>query len=156
MDIETRNKIVSAVLGIIIIVLGYFLYGAIVKPYQKVIEQQRMTEKVRHQMSNVRDALVQYKAKNEEFPENLDTLVAFLKSDSLMKARGDSLFSPLRPGEKYKPDSMIYSPRPPKERFKYTLVDTIRPNLYLLEDPGSDDHIGHTTKTTWLNAASWE
>lgn len=158
MNIETRNKLISLVLGIVIIVLGYFLYRSIVAPYQVVIEKQKMTERVRHRMSNVRDALVQYESRKDKFPENLDSLVKFLKTDSIMVAQGDSLLESHPQNSPYNPDSIIYSPRNPDQRFEYTLNDTIRPNLYLLEDPdtASDDRIGHLTKTTWLNAASWE
>ena len=157
MNIETRNKLISIVLGIIIIVLGYYLYRSIVEPYQVVIEREKMTERVRHRMENVRDALVQYERRNDEFPENLDSLVKFLKTDSLMQAIGDSLFKPHPQNADYDPDSIIYSPRD-TQRFKYTLNDTIVPSLYLLEDPDTttDDRIGSLTRTTWLNAASWE
>lgn len=157
MNIETRNKLISIVLGIIIIVLGYYLYRSIVEPYQVVIEREKMTERVRHRMENVRDALVQYERRNDEFPSNLDSLVKFLKTDSLMQAQGDSLFKAHPQNVDYNPDSIIYSPRD-AQRFKYTLNDTITPSLYLLEDPDTttDDRIGDLTRTTWLNAASWE
>lgn len=157
MNIETRNKVISLVLGLIIIVLGYYLYRSIVDPYQVVIEEQKMTERVRHRMLNVRDALVQYERRKDEFPPNLDSLVKFLKTDSLMQARGDSLFESHPQNGQYNPDSIIYSPRD-TQRFKYTLNDTLTPSLYLLKDPDTttDDRIGDTTRTTWLNAASWK
>lgn len=157
MNIETRNKLISIVLGIIIIVLGYYLYRSIVEPYQVVIQKEKMTERVRHRMENVRDALVQYDSRKDEFPPNLDSLVKFLKTDSLMQARGDSLFKSHPQNGEYNPDSIIYSPRD-TQRFKYTLNDTITPNLYLLVDPdtSTNDRIGDSTRTTWLNAASWE
>lgn len=158
MNIEQRNQLLSIVFGIIILVLGYFLYHAIVDPYQEVIEREQMRERVRHQMSNVRDALVQYNNRKGEFPPTeggLDSLVQFLKTDSIMVARGDSLFQPLPP-DSYNPDSLIYSPRPPHKRFNYALNDTLRPNIYLLEDPDTDDRIGSLEQTTMLNAGSWE
>ena len=159
MDVEKRNQILSIVLGIIIVVLGYWLYHSIVDPYQEVIEREKMTERVRHRMGNVRDALVQYERRKDHFPPTkggLDSLVQFLKTDSLMVANGDSLFQPLAPNESYNPDSLIYSPRPPHPRFEYTLNDTLRPQIYLLEDPATDDKIGSLEKTTLLNAGSWE
>ena len=157
MNVEKRNQLLSIVLGIIIIVLGYFLYHAIVDPYQKVIERQQMTERVRHRMTVIRDALSYYKTDRGDFPPSeggLDSLVAYLKSDSLMVAEGDSLFRPLPPAT-YSPDSLVYSPRPPHKRFEYTLNDTLRPQIYLLEDPDTEDRIGDLRKTTLLNAASW-
>lgn len=157
MDVEKRNQILSIVLGIIIIVLGYWLYRSIVAPYQEVVEREQMTERVRHQMKNVSSALIRYERNHDEFPPTeggLDTLVQYLKTDSLMKAQGDSLFQPLQ--DSYNPDSLIYSPRPPHPKFEYTLNDTLRPQIYLLEDPATDDKIGSMENTTDLNAPNWE
>lgn len=158
MDIEKRNQILSLVLGIIIVVLGYYLYHSIVDPYEEVEEREAMTEKVRYQMGLVRDALVQYEQDKDEFPPTeggLDTLVSYLKTDSAMVAEGDSLFAPMNSNESYNPDSLVFSPRPPHEKFEYTLNDTLRPNIYLLEDPDTDDRIGSLENTTDLNASSW-
>ncbi len=158
MDIDTRNRILSVVLGIIIIVLGYMLYHAIVDPYQKVLERERMRETVRHRMINVKDALVQYNRKKDEFPPTeggLDSLVKFVKTDSAMQEVGDSLFKPKDPNAAFNPDSLIYSPRPPHKRFEYALNDTLRPNVYELRDPDTDDKIGSLEKTTNLNAPNW-
>ncbi|MDX1673112.1 MAG: hypothetical protein R3211_12305 [Balneolaceae bacterium] len=158
MNIEKRNQLLSIALGIVILVLGYILYHSIVDPYQKVIERQEMRERVRHQMSNVRDALMQYKRNNDEFPPSeggLDSLVQFLKTDSLMIAQGDSLFRPMPP-DVYNPDSLIHSPRPPHKKFEYVLNDTLRPEIYVLRDPDTEDRIGDLEKTTLLNAPSWK
>jgi len=157
MDIDKRNQLLSIVFGIIILVLGYMLYHAIVDPYQAVIEREQMTERVRHRMANVRDALIQYKNREGEFPPTdggLDSLVEFLKTDSLMVANGDTLFQELPPYS-YDPDSIIYSPRTGK-RFEYALNDTLRPEIYILRDPDTDDKIGSLERTTLLNAATWE
>jgi len=159
MDVEKRNQILSIVLAVVIIGLGYWLYRSIVDPYQQVLKRQHMTQRVHHRMGSVRDALIQYQRRIGNFPPTkggLDSLVSWLKTDSLMVANGDSLFKPLDPNEKYIPDSLIFSPRPPHKRFKYTLNDTLRPPIYLLQDPDTDDHIGSLSKTTMLNAGSWE
>ncbi len=145
------------VLGILIVVLAWFLYRSIVDPYQEVIEEREMVERERHRMELVRDVLVQYRNRQGNFPPTdggLDSLVTFLQSDSLMVASGDSLFA-FMPPSTYNPDSLIYSPRPPHNRFEYTLNDTIRPRLYLLENPGSNDRIGDLERTTLLNAPNW-
>lgn len=158
MNVERRNQLLSIVLGIIILVLGYFLYQSIVGPYQDVIERQQMTERVRHQMETIRDGLVRYERQTGDFPPSeggLDTLVQYLKTDSAMVAMRDSLF--INPaGQPYNPDSLIYSVRPPHNKFEYALNDTIRPPIYLLSDPDTEDRIGDLEKTTLLNAASWE
>lgn len=158
MNIEKRNQLLSIVFAVIILVLGYMLYNSIVGPYQEVLEREAMTERVRERMSNVRDALNQYRTRRGEFPPTnggLDSLVQFLKTDSLMLSEGDSLFPEPAPSS-YNPDSITYSPRPPHNRFEYTLNDSLRPQIYLLEDPDTDDRIGSLETTTLLNAASWE
>ena len=155
MDIQTRNNLISAVLIVIIIGLSYWLYRSIHDPYEKVLERQHMTQRVRTRMSNIRDVLIKYKNKNKNFPPNLDSLVVFLKTDSAMVAADGSMFK--KEVGKYNPDSLIYSPNPPHHEFIYTRNDTIRPQLYLLVDPAdSTNYIGSLTTTTQLNAASWE
>jgi len=154
MDIEKRNKLISIVLGVIIIFLGYFLYDSIVTPYQIVIEREQMTEKVRTRMSDIRDALVRYESQRDSFPDHLDSLVARIRTDSLMRERADSTLAGSMDGP-FNADSLLHSPRTGK-RFLYTLNDTLRPPIYLLQDPDTEDNIGDTLKTTQLNAASWE
>lgn len=157
MNLETRNKIITIVLGVVIVFLGYYLYRSIVDPYQAVLEQEAMTERVQHRMGLVRDALIQYRTENEEFPPTeggLDSLVQFLKTNERMVARGADLFQELPPST-YNPDSLTYSPIAPHNRFEYTRNDTIRPQLYLLEDPDSDLRIGDLERTTLLNAPNW-
>lgn len=155
MDIETRNKILTIVLGIIIIGLSYWLYDSLITPYQEVKDREAMTEKVRQRLVDAKDALIQYEARKENFPPTeggLDSLVNFLKADSLMIAMGDSLFGLTM--DPYNPDSLIYSPRT-GNRFEYTLNDTLRPQIYLLKDPDSDDAIGSLERTTMRNAPNW-
>jgi type II secretory pathway pseudopilin PulG len=156
MDIELRNKILTIVFGIIIIALTFWLYDSLVTPYQKVKDREAMTEKVRQRLLDTKDALIQYQTRNSKFPPTeggLDSLVHFLKTDSLMIVMGDSLFGTTF--DTFNPDSLVYSPRPPHPRFEYTLNDTLRPNIYLLQDPGSDDSIGSLERTTMRNAPNW-
>lgn len=157
MNLQTRNNILTLVLGILIVILGWFLYRSIVDPYQEVLEEREMVDRERHRMELVRDVLVQYRNRRGNYPPTdggLDSLVQFLQSDTLMVDRADSLFA-FRPPSTYNPDSLVYSPRPPHNRFEYTLNDTIRPRLYLLENPGTDDRIGDLERTTLLNAPNW-
>lgn len=157
MDLYTRNNILTVVLGILIIGLSYFLYKSIVDPYQAVIEEREMVERERHRMELVRDALVQYRNRRGNFPPTdggLDSLVQFVKTDDFVSQRADSLFT-FMPPSSYDPDSLVFSPRAPYNRFEYTLNDTIRPRLYLLENPGTGDKIGDLQRTTLLNAPNW-
>ncbi len=153
MNIDTRNRIISGVLTVVIIALAWLLYDSITSPYQKIEQQREVTEQVRHRMTVVRDALVEHQRRNNNFPQSLDDLVEWLKTDENMVARGDTLFQ-FRSPHRYNPDSLVYSPRT-GNRFQYALNDTIRPNIYLLEDPDTDDAIGSLERTTLLNATNW-
>lgn len=158
MNVEQRNRLISIVLAIIIIALGYYLYRSIVDPYQEVIEREQMTERVRDRMTNIRDALILYERQVDSFPPSeggLDTLVHYLKTDSLMSIQADSILAPEDPSEEFNADSLIYSPRPPHSKFEYSLNDTLRPQIYLLKDPDSEDRIGSLENTTQLNESSW-
>ncbi len=155
MDLQKRNNLISAILIVVIIALSVWLYQSITGPYQKVLERKAQTQMVRTRMSNVRDVLIKYKNKHGQFPPNLDSLVVFLKTDSAMVAKGAKEFTKVIGN--YNPDSLIYSPLPPHPKFEYTRNDTIRPELYLLVDPSdTTQKIGSLTRTTLLNAGSWE
>lgn len=155
MDLQKRNNIISAILIVIIIALSIWLYESITGPYQKVLERKQQVEMVRTRMSNIRDVLIKYKNKHGHFPPSLDSLVVFLKTDSAMVDKGAKEFKKIV--GHFNPDSLIYSPIPPHEKFTYTRNDTIRPELYLLVDPAdTTQRIGSMTKTTLLNAGSWE
>ena len=108
-------------------------------------------------MLSVKDAIIYYQQKKGNLPPEeggLDSLVAFLKTDSLAIANGDSMFKQ-RPPLKYSADSLLYSPIAPFGKFTYAVNDTMRPPLYLLSDPNSDNSIGDLERTTLLNAPSW-
>ncbi|TVQ71993.1 MAG: hypothetical protein EA363_05235 [Balneolaceae bacterium] len=153
MNIDNRNRIISAVLTVVIIVLAWLLYDSITSPYKKIEQQREVTEQVRNRLTVTRDALVEHQRRNNHFPQTLDDLVEWLKTDEDMVNKGDSLFA-FRPPHQYNPDSLIFSPRT-GNRFQYALNDTLRPNIYRLEDPDSDDAIGSLERTTLLNATNW-
>ena len=157
MNIDMRNKILSAVFGITIILLSWLLYDSIVTPYKVVEEQKAETERVRTRMLTLKDAIVNYEARYGHFPPTdggLDSVVTYLSTDSLMISMGDSLFRQMPPLQ-YSPESMVVSPRDTSLRFLYTRNDTIRPPLYLLEDPMTDDAVGSLSRTTMRNAPNW-
>lgn len=157
MNIDMRNKILSAVFGITIILLSWLLYDSIVTPYKVVEEQKAETERVRTRMLTLKDAIVNYDARYGHFPPTdggLDSVITYLSTDSLMISMGDSLFHQMPPLQ-YSPISMVVSPRDTSLRFLYTRNDTIRPPLYLLEDPMTDDAVGSLTRTTMRNAPNW-
>ncbi len=157
MNLETRNKIISLVLGVIVLFLGYYLYRSIVDPYQEVIQAERMKQRVQHRMTLVRDALVQYRNVHGNFPPTdggLDSVIQFVKTHPRIAPQMNELFKELPPYQ-FNPDSLKFSPVPPHSEFRYTLNDSIRPQIYLLEDPDSDLRIGDLHRTTMLNAPNW-
>lgn len=155
MDIEKRNKIYSVLLFIVIVALAYMLYDAITTPYKAELARKAMVERVHLRMSHVRDALVYFRNKTDKFPKEIDSLVSFMKRDSVANVMADSLYGGSFEKEAFSFDKLIESPKTGK-RFEYALNDTIRPNIYLLKDPDSDDRIGDLQKTTLLNAPSWQ
>jgi hypothetical protein len=131
------------------------LYDAITTPYKAEMARKAMIERVRLRMTHVRDALVFYRNKTDKFPKEIDSLVAFMKRDSVANLFPDSLYGGSFGRESFSFDKLILSPKT-GNKFQYTLNDTIRPNIYLLKDPDSDDRIGDLVKTTLLNAPSWQ
>lgn len=154
MEIEKRNRIISIVLFIVIIGLTYYLYDSITTPYKREMARKAVIERVRSRLSSVRDALIYHRVKTDKFPSSLDSLVSFLKRDARSSVNGDSLYGYSFKKGTFTYDKLILSPRN-ENRFEYTLIDTIRPNIYLLKDPDSEDRIGSLEKTTLLNAPSW-
>lgn len=140
---------IQIVLGIIIVILAYVLYESITGPYEEIRRQEELTERTRSRMDNIRQALVRYEEEYDRFPGTLDSLVMYLEENPNL---ADSLYD----GENVDLDSLLYSPRTGNE-FQYTVNDTGRVDIYLLEDPDSNDRIGSDQPdVTEVNAASWE
>src|SRR5690606_12021247 len=115
----------SSDLGIIIVVLGYWLYVSITEPWAVVEQERAMTEQTRERMDDVRTALIRYQRTNQRFPSSLDSIMIWVQQDSIIQAKQDSLFGGLSL------DSLTFSPRTGK-RFEYALNDTGRVAVYLL------------------------
>ena len=142
---------IQVVLAIVIIVLSYVLYESITEPYERIERQQEMTELTRQRMSQIRTGLIQFNQRRDSFPDSLNTLVSFLREDSVIMANQDSIF-----GGTVNLDSLLYSPRTGKQ-FQYAVNDTGRVETYLLQDPDSDDQIGTMSgDVTQTHDATWE
>ncbi|BBM68407.1 hypothetical protein [Rhodothermus marinus] len=147
---QITRIVLQIVLGVVIVVLAYYLYLSITEPYKAVKREQELTRLTRDRMSDIRTALIRYELLYDHYPPTLDSLVAWIRQDSFMMAKADSIFGP-----GFNLDSLIYSPRDGK--FEYVVNDTGRVEIYYLKDPASDDHIGSLEPdVTKLNAASWE
>jgi hypothetical protein len=142
---------IQIVLGLVIIALGYWLYLSITEPWDAVERQREVTRMTRAQMDKVRIGLIRHEREEDRFPGTLDSLMLWIRQDSLIQADPDTIF-----GAGINLDSLIYSPRT-GNKFMYALNDTGRVKIYLLKDPDSEDQIGsETPDVTQLNAASWE
>ncbi len=142
---------IRVVLAIVIVGLAYFLIISITEPYERVERRKELTEQTRARMDQVRTAMIQYQRDNGRYLTSLDSLVMWVKTDSVMVTGADSVF-----GLGFNADSMMYSPRTGKE-FELAVNDTSRTHTYLLSDPDSNDHIGTLSgDITQLNAGSWE
>ena len=142
---------IQVVLAIVIVGLCYVLYTSIVEPYQRVIRAQEVTEMTRERMDELRTSMIMYEREHGRFVSTVDSLVMWLRNDSLMSIKSDSIF-----GKVLMLDSLAYSPRTGRA-FELTINDTSDVAIYLLKDPDSDDTIGSLVPDlTLLHAASWE
>ncbi|MDE2645607.1 MAG: hypothetical protein OXI05_07195 [Bacteroidota bacterium] len=142
---------IQALMAVLIVVLGVWLYRSITEPWETIEREQALTELTRQQMIHIRTGLTHYEREEDRFPSSLDSLVLWLHSDSLTSADILNVFD-----SEMVLDSLIYSPRT-GSAFEYALNDTGRVAIYLLQDPDSDDYIGSDIPDiTLLNAASWE
>ena len=139
------------VLMLVIVALSYWLYRSLTAPYEEIRRQNQITADTRAQMQRIRTALIRYEEVNGRYTADLDSLVMFLRSDSLYMVASDSL---LGPG--FDLSTLALSPRT-GNRFVLSVNDTSRVQTYLLIDPDSRDRIGtELPDVTLLNASSWE
>jgi hypothetical protein len=83
-----KSKVVfSIILPILIIALGYRLYYGIEIPIQFEKEKQHRTELVVQRLKDIRDAQVAYKNVYGYYASSFDTLIFFLKNDSMPMVR---------------------------------------------------------------------
>ena len=149
---QAVKVVIQIVLGLVIIALGYWLYISITAPWEAVERERAVTAMTRDQMDKVRIALIRHERVEDRFPGTLDSLLIWIRQDSVIQSNPDSVFERMN----INLDSLVYSPRT-GNRFLYTLNDTGRVKIYLLKDPDSDDRIGsESPDVTQLNAASWE
>ena len=143
---------IQAVMGACIVVLGYLLYHSITDPWEAIERQQELTDMTRDRMAQVRTALIRYERMEDRYPGSLDSLMMWVRADSVITSNPDSVFETVD----INLDSLLYSPRT-GNAFVYALNDTGRVAIYLLQDPDSDDQIGSAEPViTLINAASWE
>ena len=144
--------VIQIVLGLVIIALCYWLYISITEPWDAIERERAVTAMTRDQMDKVRIALIRHERVEDRFPGTLDSLLIWVRQDSVIQSNPDSVFEMVG----INLDSLLYSPRT-GSKFLYSLNDTGRVKIYMLKDPDTDDRIGsETPDVTQLNAASWE
>ena len=153
---------IQGILAIVIAGLVYFLIVSITEPYKAVERDEALTEQTRERMNQIRTAMIYYERQNGRYPSTLDSLVIYIKNDSLLSLPGkaDSAFGI----QGFVADSLLRSPRS-GDRFELAVNDTARVKTYLLTAPDcprfepdcDPDYIGTLLPdVTLLNAASWE
>lgn len=152
---NTTRTILQVFLAIVIAGLAYYLYYSITAPYELIERQRERTQMTRERMTQVRTAMVHHNEVKGGYPHSLDSLVEFVKTDSLLTTARDSVFE-ISEDSEFNPDSLPYSPRT-GNRFELEVNDTLETPTYVLRDPDSRDSIGTVgTDITDLNAASWD
>ena len=152
MSVQRTNRTgVQLLLAVLVVGLAYWLFYALTEPWEAVEHERAQTRRTRERMDDLRTALIHHERRYDRFPRTLDSLVAFIRTDSALASQSDSLF-----GTGFVLDSLPYSPRTRKP-FIYAVNDTSRVETYLLKDPDSPDQIGGLDgDPAQLNAASWE
>ncbi|MFA8433215.1 MAG: hypothetical protein ACEPOZ_01755 [Marinifilaceae bacterium] len=77
------KKVLQILLAVVIVVLGYFSTQSILKPIEfRKIKKQRY-ELIIQNLKDIRKAQVAYKEVNGQFTGSFDTLINFIKTDSM-------------------------------------------------------------------------
>ncbi len=176
---------IHAVLYFVIVVLVIILVKVAIIDPKDVVEKEKYYKKESHlRMKNIKEAEILWNKKYGHFTGNLDSLIQFVKTDSMVDSvinAYDSLsrrpanpFVPLTSGQ-FTPDSLY---RAPKSYRPYVLqVDTsviadtvigrnnkiiridssvVIGNRYYLEDPDGYGSVGSLESDALKNTASWE
>lgn len=78
-----KSTIIKIALGVVIIVLGYFLYASIMRPVRFQDELNRRNELIVNKLKDIRVAQNLYKQFNNAYTGSFDTLFTFLKTGEI-------------------------------------------------------------------------
>lgn len=81
------KKVIQVVLFVVIIVLGYVLYSSIQNPIEFNKEREKRYGAAIEKLKDIREAEVAYKSVRGKYTGSFDTLIHFLKTDSLTVER---------------------------------------------------------------------
>jgi len=169
------------VIAILVVVL---IKVAIVDPTDYIQQENYSRTESQLRMDNIRQAQILWEKQNKKYTDNLDELISYVKTDSIVNAlmigidtltnRSTNPFKKLTLGS-FEPDSLIFSP---KSNSRYimqvdttvsidTVIDrrgrmvkvdtnTVIGSLYYLECPDGYGAIGNLESQSLKNTASWE
>ena len=176
---------IHAILYVIIAILIFILVKvAIVDPTNYIETETYNRTESQLRMDNIRQAEILWEREHEQFTDNLDTLIHFVKTDTMVNNlivgidtltnRSTNPFKDLTVGS-FIPDSLFFSP---KTHSRYNLqvdttvtidtvinrvgrivkidTNTVIGSLYLLECPDGYGTIGDLESPNLKNTASWE
>ncbi len=154
----TVRTVLQLVLAVVIVILGFVLYGTIMNPAREFQREQAITDESRDRMMQVRRALMAYEREYTGYPSTLDSLEMIVRTDSFFVANRDSIFD-VAAGRQLSLDSMWYSSRGPRFEYRVAHDDTLNAWIYVLRDPATGDSIGGSDPTRAVglrHAPSWQ
>ncbi len=144
----------SIILKLVIVLLLALLVYTIWEPFNTVKQDEINQRESRARMSNIRNAQIFYFRQHQTYLRDLDTLIYWLRTDSLAVLKSDSLFRPLVKSA-FSPELLKYSPRSQTE-YKVLVDDSSTTQRYLIECPDGYGSIGSLTDISLLHRATWE
>lgn len=144
----------SVVLKVIIVLLIGVLVYTIWEPFDIVRTEAQQRTESRLRMGNIRNAQMFHYAQYQAYLKDLDSLIYWIQTDSLVIAKRDSIFTPLITGV-FEPESLKYSPRS-HEPYKLEVDDTSTTHRYLIQCPDEFGFVGSLDDVSQLHRASWE
>ena len=127
---------IQLVLAVVIAVGAYLLYRTITDPWAEYEAEQLETQLTRARMDHIRTALIDFRDDTNRYPGSLDTLVTYVKTDSVYAGEDLAEVFPVPGQGAFTPDSLPFSPRSGRP-FIYDIVrdDTSGVEIYYLQDP---------------------
>lgn len=148
---KPRGSLVLKV--IIVLLLGVLIY-TIWEPFEIIRTEEQQRTESRLRMANLRNAQMFHFGEHQSYVKELDSLITWIKTDSLVIEKRDSLFKPLTINY-FEPDSLKRSPRSHRE-YILEVDDTSTTHRYYIECPDGFGFVGDLDDVSQLHRASWE
>jgi len=174
----------AAMYAIIVILIGLLVKVAIIDPTKVVQEEKFYRLESRERMDNLKEAEILWFNKHNQFTDNLDALINFVKNDPYVDSmvtgydsvakRSSNPFTKLSHGE-FTPDSLYRTPKSGKlyivkidtslsvdtvvnRQGKVLRLDStvVIGSRYYIEDPDGYGTIGSLDNDALKNTSSWE